>query len=921
MMAAELASSPARLRWWAPAEEDRWPVAILVLVPTLLFVVPSLLGHPPIAGDNLIQNFPLRVLSGKILATGHLPLWNTGSFSGTPLLGGMNAGSLYPGSVIFAFLPATFAWVLNMIACYLAAGVGLYLLVRRLGAAPLPALLGAISYAYMGMMVGQMVHLGVIQGLGWMPWVVLSILLIAERIRRPDDSTWRVRLIDAGWPLLGLVVLSALIFLSGEPRAMVELEIVGLLTTIYAAVVTDGARRSRSLAALALPAIAALWGALVAAVQLVPGFGFITLSQRSHLSSDFFGSGSLSLNKTILLGIPDLFGGTGLFHQPTYFTDYNLPEVTGYIGMIGLAAIVAGALRLVDARRRSAPRHLYLALAFVVTGLIFAWGEFTPIIHLMGQIPLLNKTRLQSRNLAVFDLGGAMLVAWFCDRLLLGDAAGASLRGWRRTIVALPIAATAVVAALALIAPSWLERSLGVDANVAVEGHYLAPWIAIELCLALAALWLIFDGPRLHSSRRRLALSSLVIIDCVLFLLAATTGLTAGNVPVQPSRAVAVSVLGTQGRYALVDPALQSYDQFIRLGQPNTNVFTGLPSVQGYGSLVAEPYGDATGTHPQNGMDACQLARGRFDQLRLSSIVIISYELAPKISAAGSTAPRGSPPPVIPCPGMPDHSRSVVRRMYFGQSLEVSQLFFAASSDAVTSDPRFRSDLRVSLIGATGSAVPADGVVRPTAKGWEIRLQHPAAAVGLLLRGAVGKVSDQSLLTSASGDIYSLNGSFQDALDGGPWRQVSTVGNLSVFHRTIPVPGPLWFGRDAGRNAKVHSSTTNLGGTETDVVSLSTAGTLYRSVSALPGWRAEISASSGGPSKELVVRSADLIQSVRLPAGSWRIVFTYHAPHITAGDLMSMVGTALLLAAGTALLLADRRRRRPASAPGGNLRR
>ena len=62
----------------------------------MLFIVPALVGHPAIDADNLIQNFPLRVLAGHQLASGHLPLLDPLTNSGTPLLGGMNAGALYP---------------------------------------------------------------------------------------------------------------------------------------------------------------------------------------------------------------------------------------------------------------------------------------------------------------------------------------------------------------------------------------------------------------------------------------------------------------------------------------------------------------------------------------------------------------------------------------------------------------------------------------------------------------------------------------------------------------------------------------------------------------------------------------------------------------------------------------------------------
>ena len=70
--------------------------------------------------------------------------------------------------------------------------------------------------------------------------------------------------------------------------------------------------------------LAVAWGVAGAAAQLLPGQDFIDLSQRSSLSYWFFGSGSLALNRTILLAIPDFFGGVGMLHQPNFFVSYNI---------------------------------------------------------------------------------------------------------------------------------------------------------------------------------------------------------------------------------------------------------------------------------------------------------------------------------------------------------------------------------------------------------------------------------------------------------------------------------------------------------------------------------------------------------------------------------------------------------------------
>ena len=93
----------------------------------------------------------------------------------------------------------------------------------------------------------------------------------------------------------------------------------------------------------------------LSAVQLLPGGEFVSLSQRHAENYAFFGSGSLRISWSSLLLVPNLFGGDGFLHQPVFFNDYNLPEVTGYVGLLPIVAVVAFAWRLV-ARRQDPDR-------------------------------------------------------------------------------------------------------------------------------------------------------------------------------------------------------------------------------------------------------------------------------------------------------------------------------------------------------------------------------------------------------------------------------------------------------------------------------------------------------------------------------------------------------------------------------------
>src|SRR6204780_5723810 len=118
---------------------DVWAVTILVALPVLVFGVPALLGHSVFPGDDLTQNFPLRVLAGRQIRSGHLPLYDPYIWSGAPLLGGWNAGAAYPLTFLFAFVAPAAAWTLNMIATWAVAGLGMFVFLRAQSLGRLPS--------------------------------------------------------------------------------------------------------------------------------------------------------------------------------------------------------------------------------------------------------------------------------------------------------------------------------------------------------------------------------------------------------------------------------------------------------------------------------------------------------------------------------------------------------------------------------------------------------------------------------------------------------------------------------------------------------------------------------------------------------------------------------------------------------------
>ncbi len=898
--------------------DDGRVVAVLLLVPLLAFVVPALCSAPALSGDNLIQNFPLRTFTGELLRQGHLPLWNQYIWSGSPLLGGMNAGSFFPLTFLFVVLPPIGAWVLNMTAVYWVAGLGTYWLLRQYGIRPLAGFLGAVVYAYSGAMIGQMVHLGIIQGMALMPVIVLAILKIswavfgvgpATRARsNPDGLVASVAdPVESGvpsspWPwVLGLAVLVGLIMLTGEPRSIAETEIVGAALALwltlrgYGAAAVGWGRRARFFGTIVL---AGAWGVAIGAAQLLPGYDFINLSQRANEPYSFFASGSLHTQWTVLLLVPDLFGGSGTLHQPVYFNGYNLPEVTGYVGLLPLVACAALLTRSFGRNRDRAAADWAPWLALALLGLLLAWGEFTPLGGLFGHIPIFGRTRLQSRSLGIVDLALAVLFAFWADRGLERRHQLPGTTGWRRWVSLAPPMAAAVVCIVAIAFQRQLESAFGALRS----GAGMTPWFVAQLVVALAVVALVLAWRHLGARGSRWVLSVVVVADVALFGLSSATGFaSATHDVVEPTKAAAASVLGTEGRFAIYAPA-SDYVQLGAIGQPDLNVFTTLPSVQGYGSIVDNAYGTATGSHFIDSLDPCALARGVFTPLRLHTLLTGPNQLAPEIPSSGVV-----PSPPAPCPGAPPAGTAKGRTWYFGQTLTLNGAQLAtpglSASTALAAS-------RVGVLRAGGAVVFPALTIRAAGDHATVAFDSPEDAVGLVVRGNPRAVSDTSIVSTVDGPRFALDGSVQDALGQPGWAFTGTWSGNARFEWARVRP-PVWLqSGPAGASATRVRIADN--GTEVDRVTTSAPALLVRSESNLPGWQATAAPSAGGASRPLSIRAVGLVQGVRLPAGSWTVTFTYRAPGLDLGLAASAVGiAAVLIVVG---VRSARRRRDPRTA-------
>ncbi len=869
---------------WSPRRRARGDAAalwLLVALPIAVFVVPALAGHPAVVGDNLLQNYPLRVLAGRELGQGHWPLWNPYADAGTPLIGGMNAGALYPGTLLFAVLPGLVAWVANLLVVYWAAGIGAYTLCRWLGAAPLPSAVAALTYAYAGMMLGQLIHLGVVEGQSLLPWLALCTLSLSRTVLASPPATRARGVVRAARaPVAWLAVLCGLVCLTGEPRAIVDAALVlGVLVVVELASRT-GATARRRVAFAVGAAVGAAWGACLGAVQLLPGWGFVAVSERAQIPYHFFAAGSLSVRWLALGLVPGLLGGNGVAGTAQYFGSYNLPEVTFYAGLGCALAVAAATAQLLG--RGVAPRRTLVAfLGLVVVGACLAVGPNTVIGPLLHDVPLLGRTRLQSRSLAVSDLGAIVLLAWWLDAVLAGRRDEASLTGRRLPVTVAPLLATVALCAAALASPAWATRSLLADAGTARLAATARSLVAGSLVLATGYLVAVWRARRPGAGR---ALVGVCVADVVCGAVLLASGLVAGVPSVTPSRTAALATFGTVGRSAIVDPGVLDYHEVVPLGLGDLSALSRLPSVQGYGSLLSARYADATGTRLLGRLDGCDLADGAFVPLRLATIVAATNALQTTRGTAGAESTCGAAP-----------TTRAVR--YLGVDERVRSVRFDVPVGVGGASPA-----RVVLLGPTGRV---ERVERALVRGATLvaRFGPSARAAAVELTSARPVAVGSTTIVAASGARQRLDTWLQAGLDAGGWRLVGVTGPLSVFKAPSVRPATWLVGPGVTRVV----SSAETGTTRVEVWARAPS-TLVWSEAWLPGWQASVTR-AGGATRVLAVRPRGLVQSVAVPAGFSVVTFSYVAPHFAAGLLTSALALAAVLV--LAAVVATRRRRSP----------
>ncbi len=856
------------------------------------------------------------------------------------------------------------AWVVNQALVEVVAAVGMVVLLRVLGRSWTASGLGAIAFSYGGFMAAQSVHIDLVEAGAWLPWAFAALDRLAHRPEGRSAAPW-VAMLGAAIGLMGL---------SGAAEPIIDGGLALGLYALWLLWRTPSRRLSFVLVTAAGVALGlALAGAQLVPGALVQAQSQRALHDFTYFTS---GSMNKSLTllglDPLLLGT----SGSFPLHFFATYSLPEVSSYIGIMPVMGLLGLLARRHRRSTEAPRWWIWYAIVALGLVTTwGGFTPLAHVLFHLPLFNRQRLLARNLLEV-DLALAVLFATWVDQMFltpsprpstmsadhvpAPAVAAGPASDrrrwwsglSGAEGWRSDIV-LPLIPPFAVVALQIVLLAggpWFPHFLHVPGPVTRSSLWpLIAFLTLPSAISVGAGLLVLRRHRL-AHIMPLLLTALLVVDLGVFngfiqgapdpagatQDSATANALAAFVAAQgPGRA------GGIHRVAMFDPDRYYSVQVERLGEPDLNILRTLPSVQGYGAVVDATYDQATQTHEQLNLDPTALADGTFAQLDLGVLVtvpeyFVHLVVAPPGSPPSSTVAGSTPiPPVGPAPGAPADTTpapatspsdyqyapapaasvalrpSRPRTQYLGTVLSVTSVTVPVQSGS--------GSLRVGLVSPDGRRTTWIGSTSTTPGTAVVSAPAPFPASGIVLESVPGGTATRArmeigaaVVRTAGQGTYRVDGSLRDAVNHR-WRFAGMIGRFCLF--TEPsAQGQAWV--QGGSSGVAHVVSSTPWGDQTIRVTTTRPATLVRSEQYATGWQATIITSTRSGARQsrhaAEVRQHDLIQAVRVPAGTSLVHFTYRPHRVLEGFVASALGSIVLI--GLVAWTVVRRRRRGSAA-------
>jgi hypothetical protein len=537
--------------------------------------------------DTRLFYFPLSNWVTQQLHAGNFPLWLPGIFTGYPIFADGELGLAYlPQVGLLALLPADLAMVWLRVLHVFLAGALTFAYLRTIRLEPLPALGGALVFAFGSFLSAQMHHENVVRSAVWLP----GVLLCLERASQHAGTR--------GWLLWS--VLGALAFAVAALGLHVQLVLMTAMALGMYAVFRSSLSlwerlyqggEGEGIWPLGSCAVIVLGGLGIAAVQWLPlGEWALVSSRRGGVDYEFASAFALPPANLLSVIFPYFYR---LPDATTWWTLWQQWEIELYVGIPTLALVIVG---LVFGRRIE-------SAYFAALGLVSLWigmAEYAPIFNLhqlLWELPGFSFLRAPGRFSYLVVFACACLAAFGLQAL------SQSRSRWRVALVGGVPAAIALVVLLGLL-PWWRDWLLA-DPDRAVQwaqASYLAtraqypidPQLVVDgfltsldlstiktawslTLLALTALafgvWLALGSERSHLGQ--VVFVGLLAVDLLVFAF--------DFHPRLPLASLKPTLQAAPGQRVL----MRDSNDFPDL-QPDQLLAEGIPTTDGYSSLPSE---------------------------------------------------------------------------------------------------------------------------------------------------------------------------------------------------------------------------------------------------------------------------------------------------------------------------------------------
>lgn len=468
-----------------PSSSPRLAGTLLALLFTLLVLAayanPLLTSRSFVGRDIVPYGLPIEKAVHDAWARGRLPVWWATVSGGRPLMPNPNAGVFYPLRPLLAKVAFPTAMRIFPVFHWILAGLGMLLLARAIGGSRSAAWVGAVSFAFSGVVVSEVFYFAFQPAAALLPWTLWALVRPGARILGRS---------------LAVAVVYGLLLLAGDAFS---LALALLSAALWLLLETPAQERRPRAAGLALGLVAAVFIALpqiLATALLAPEtrrvIGGMTLAQVIGFT--------ISPWRLLELVVPYPFGATWSMDAPRVWGTHVFRHffVTFFVGPIAIAGLFPSRLPV------PSPGARFARALFLVTAALALSGHLLPDswAAIPSPIPLRYPEKFMLGATFALAVGAGVAVDRFRRRgagrrsllAVAGVLAVAAVVAWQaplatgRLLVEMVGGSRDLVASAASQAPAALADAGLLWAATAVAAALLARRGRAPLLAALALL-------------------------------------------------------------------------------------------------------------------------------------------------------------------------------------------------------------------------------------------------------------------------------------------------------------------------------------------------------------------------------------------------------------------------------------------------